>query len=290
MGWFDSFALTRLPRYWPKRFPDLNRHRRVLWDGWVRARCQPVWVGDDTVLATVLGHFKMYLDARDMSLAAHLMKDGYWEIGVTEALSSLLRRRMVACDVGANHGYFTLVMAEKCLGGQVHSFECNPRMGELLRRNILVNGIGDLVTRHDLALGAEDGRELYFVWLDDLSGGGHLVPADEIHERRHLVLHTRRLDQIEGARDADVVKIDAEGSELRIWEGMAGMIAGTRLHIVLLEFAPVRYPDPAAFLRRITDAGFSLGYIDDYRGIVSASADTILGDRSRHEWMLLLRR
>jgi hypothetical protein len=71
---------------------------------------------------------------------------------------------------------------------------------------------------------------------------------------------------------------------------MAGMIAGTRLHIVLLEFAPVRYPDPAAFLRRITDAGFALGYIDDYRGIVPADADTILNDRSRLEWMLVLRR
>ena len=51
MGWFDSLALTHLPHYWPKAFPELNARRRVIWDGWVRARCQPVWVGNDKLAA-----------------------------------------------------------------------------------------------------------------------------------------------------------------------------------------------------------------------------------------------
>ena len=290
MSLLGSLLLARLPHTWPKSSPRWNERRRVIWDGFVRERCQPVWVGDDMVLATVLGRFKMYLDSRDISLAAHLMTCGYWEIGLTEAMNHLLRRHMTVCDVGANHGYFTLVMAEKCGGGHIHAFECNPRMSDLLRRNILVNGVDGRVTRHDYPLGAEDGRELYFIWDEEMSGGGHLVPEQQVHERRHLVLETRRLDAIEGARDADVVKIDAEGSEPAIWDGMEGMIAGTRLHIVLLEFAPVRYADPAAFLRRIADAGFALAYVDDYRGIVSTTAEAILNDHSRLEWMLLLRR
>ncbi len=289
MSWFGSFAVARLPRYWRRLSPRWNERRRIVMDGYYRERCQSVWVGDDTVLATVLGRYKMYVDARDMSVAAHLMTNGYWEIGVTEALNAVLRRPMTVCDVGANHGYFSLVMAEKCRAGKVHSFECNPRLSDLLRRNVLVNGIGHQVVRHDYPLGAEDGRELYLVWEDELSGGGHLIEQAAIAGRRHLTLQTRRLDAIEGARDADAVKIDAEGSEPAIWEGMAGMIAGTRLHIVFLEFAPIRYPDPAAFLRRITDAGFALAYIDDMRGIVSATTDDILNG-SRHEWMLLLRR
>jgi FkbM family methyltransferase len=290
MGWLGALALTSLPRYRPKGLPWLNDKRRAIWDDLIRARCQPVYVGDDKVLCTVLGRFKMYLDSRDLSIAPHLMKDGYWEIWVTEVLASLLRRRMVVADIGANHGYFTMVMAEKCQAGHVHAFEPNPRIAELLRRNITVNGFDGRVTWYGDPLADEDGRDLHFVVDEQMSGGGHLVPENAIAGRQSLALHTRRLDQIAGAADAEVVKIDAEGSEPIIWRGMAGMIAGTKLHIILLEFAPVRYPDPAAFLAELTSAGFSLSHIDGYYGIVPITPADLLNDRSRLEWMLLLRR
>lgn len=290
MGVLSALALSRLPRYKPQGWPWLNDKRRLVWDGMVRARCQPVYVGDDTVLSTVLGRFKMYLDSRDVSIAPHLIKDGYWEIWVTEVLSKILRRRMIVADVGANHGYFTLVMAEKCQAGHVYSFEPNPRIAALLRRNVEVNGFGGYVSWCGDPLSDQDGRELHLVVDEQMSGGGHLVEEHAVAGRPNLLLKTRRLDMMPGACDAEVVKIDAEGSEPAIWRGMAGMIAGTKLHVVLLEFAPVRYADPAAFLAEIVSGGFSLAYIDGYYGVVPISPEDLLNDRSRGEWMLLLRR
>jgi len=290
MGLLSALALARLPRYGPWGWPWLNDRRRLIWDDMMRERCQPVYLGDDVVLSTVLGRFKMFLDSRDRSIAPHLMKDGYWEISVTEVLSKILRGHMVVADVGANHGYFTIVMAEKCQSGHVYAFEPNPKIADLLRRNVEVNGFGGHVSCWSDPLADEDGRELHYVVDQHMSGGGHLVEEGAVDGRPSMLLRTRRLDMMPGACEAEVVKIDAEGSEPSIWRGMAGMIAGTRLHVVLLEFAPVRYADPAAFLAEITGAGFALSYIDGYYGVVSISPEDLLNDRSRGEWMLLLRR
>ena len=291
MGWLADRILTRpLPRFRPRGRPRLNARRREFLAAIIRERIKPVYVGDETVLCTILGRYKMYVDSLDHSLGAHLLVDGYWEMWVTEALVSLLRRRMVAVDVGANLGYFTLIMSEMCLNGHVHAFEPNPAIADRMRRTLVINGLDTRVTHYADPLGDADGQELHLIVERHLAGSCHLVEAPEVKGRPSLALHTRRLDGIVGAADAEIVKIDAEGSEPAIWRGMQGMLDGTKLHIVLLEFARVRYADPAGFLAEIARAGFSLEYVHEELGILPTTAEAVLTDPARIEWMLLLRR
>lgn len=291
MSWLGDRVLAGpLPAFWAPGGRWLNRHRRNVRRILIRNRTRPIYVGGEDVLCTVLGRYKMFVDARDISLAPHLMVDGAWEMWVTEAVAALLRPGMIAADVGANLGYFTMIMADICRGGHVHAFEPNPRMAGLLWRNMLINGFERRTTLHADALGDEDGRLAHLVVPEMQQGGAHLVDAAGVGDRASLPLALRRLDGIPGARDAELVKVDAEGSEQAIWRGMAGMIAGTRLHTVLLEFAPVRTPDPAAFLAEIEAAGFSLGYVHESRGMVSATREDLLGSHPHEERMLLLRR
>ena len=268
----------------------INAQRRSLAETMFRDRARPVYVGNGSVLCTALGRYRMYVEGNDGSISAHLIAGGVWELWVVEVLAELLRRRMTVVDVGANLGFFTLVMADFCQGGAVHAFEPNPLLANYLRRNLAVNGYADRVTVHQAAVGDDETRTLHLVVPDGLLGGGHLVERDAVAGRNSTELPLVRLDRVEGARDAQIVKIDAEGAEPLIWRGMEAMLRGTTLSTVLLEFAPVRYHDPAAFLAEILEAGFALSYVHEAKGVLPTNPGAILADRARMEWMLLLRR
>ena len=78
----------------------------------VRALCQTAYLGDHEALCRVLGRYKIYVDTRDIGIASHLMLEGYWEMWVTQAMMRMVRRGSVVADIGANLGYFTLLLAD----------------------------------------------------------------------------------------------------------------------------------------------------------------------------------
>ncbi len=88
-----------------------------------------------------LRQYKMYVDLRDTGFAPHFMFEGYWEYWITEFVWRNVRPGQVALDLGANHGYYTLLLVDLVgPGGKVHAFEPNPRLAELLDMNIALNG------------------------------------------------------------------------------------------------------------------------------------------------------
>ena len=66
---------------------------------------------------------------------------------LTEALSAVLTKGAVAVDIGANLGYFTLLMAELVgPAGAVHAFEPNPAIADRLARSCDIDGYSERVT------------------------------------------------------------------------------------------------------------------------------------------------
>ena len=64
------------------------------------------------MLCRVLGKYLMYADSQETGITPHLALHGYWESWITLALARTLRPGWHCLDVGANHGYYTLVMAD----------------------------------------------------------------------------------------------------------------------------------------------------------------------------------
>ena len=118
----------------------------------IRDRTQTVPLPDGSVLCRVLGRYKMYTDAQDAGLAPHLLLDGYWQYWVTEFVCRNVSRGETAYDVGAIYGYNTILLAD-LVGreGRVVALEPNPWLNWLVRRNIVLNGLGRTVTAHRLA-------------------------------------------------------------------------------------------------------------------------------------------
>ena len=256
----------------------------------IRALARAVYVGGNVVLCRVLGKYKMYVDAQDISLSSHLMIDGVWEFWVTGAMTRLVKPGMVAVDIGANLGYFTLLLAD-LVGpkGRVHAFEPNLSIAALLKRNVIVNGFAERVTVHVRALGDGTADGYRLVVPANHPGGAWVQPLAASDGETGLI-EVRRLDSFRQIAQADFIKIDAEAAEEAIWDGMSGLLAQDRPLIVFLEFTACRYADAAGFLGKISAAGFSLAYTPVEGGIVETDAAEILGWSPTVEVMLILRR
>lgn len=258
----------------------------------IRQLCANAYLGDGRSLCRVLGRYKMIVDTADVGLSSHLLLDGYWEMWLTELLTDIVRPGMTVVDVGANLGYFTLLMAE-LVGptGHVHAFEPNADLARRMTQSLAINGFETIVTVHEQAL-ADTENDVLLVVPTDEPKNGHLLPADhpvagdQATETR--LMRTRRLDSYGELLDADIIKIDADTSELAIWQGMTAILESRRPLTIVLEFARMRYADPGAFIDRIVADGFSLAEITLEAGIQPTTREAILAAAPNEDVMLLL--
>ncbi len=99
----------------------------------------------------------------------------------------------------------------------------------------------------------------------------------EVSEGETVPVKVKRLDDFFGPKDKiDFIKIDVEGAEEKLWDGMQGVLANNRRLRIMLEYEQERYPDPGGFLQKIVDAGFKLQLINFNGDPYDVTADNIL--------------
>jgi FkbM family methyltransferase len=151
-----------------------------------------------------------------------------WRVGKKEAfMTSLFKQAtepgMTVVDVGAYIGYFSL-LAGKRVGpkGNVWAFEPNPRSFAMLKENIAENDLGNQVVALQMALSNSVEPRTFFFDSTDESRSGLTAPDDCVGE---TVVECTTADAHFGTgMRVDVIKIDVEGDEIGVLEGMSGMI------------------------------------------------------------------
>jgi len=230
----------------------------------------------------------MFVDSEDVGLSACLLMDGYWEMWVTEAMARFIKPGMVVADVGANLGYFTLLMGELVgPAGWVHAFEPNPAVAELLRRSVNMNIGQRRTTVHEVGLSDNEGEAILCV--------PRLEPKNATFAARHeggrdIPVQLRRLDSFVELDNLDFIKIDVEGHEEATWRGMDGLLKRVRPLTILLEFAADRYQDPGGFIDLILSYGFSVSLLAHNLRLVALDKPGLLALAGNEDQMLLLRR
>ena len=268
----------------------MRREGRTRSEALIRSLCTTAYLGNRTALCRVLGRYKMYVDTADVTISSHLMLEGYWEMWLTEALLEAVKPGMVAVDIGANLGYFTLLMAD-LVGetGYVHAFgaqSVDRRSSHQKRLDERLSGAGDGAPR---SAGDENARDVRLHIPKDMPGGAWI--GADCAESHGLALQARRFDSYPELMDADVIKIDAEGAEADIWRGMSGFFdRRSKPLTIFMEFAAPRYPDPGGFLDEMVACGFSLGEITLGDGLAPRTRAQVLTESSVVERTLVLRR
>lgn len=143
----------------------------------------------------------------------------------TRFFASRLQRNSISIDIGANVGYFTMLMAKHAPDGMVHAFEPLPLNAALLRASALINGF-DNIKLNQSAVGAECG-EVTFAEASDSAYSSMIDTGRRAVEKRFTVPLTT-LDAYVAAHGIgriDVLKADVEGAEALVIDGAAGLLA-----------------------------------------------------------------
>lgn len=171
-------------------------------------------------------------------------------------------------DIGANIGMFSLTVA-KIHHEQVKTYAFEPSFSTFasLVHNVIGNRFGDVVIPFSIALGSGQGLRS-FNYTDITSGasvhtldtlinqtGGEFTPAF----KQQVISYS--LDDLVGIFNFPVpthIKIDVDGGELGIIEGMKKTIRKPEVKSILVEVT--EYPEGDAQVRRIMDIFRETGF------------------------------
>lgn len=184
------------------------------------SRAKSQYLGNNRMLARILGSYNILLNGNDAGLAPHLIMDGFWEIAVTRQFTQYIKPGMHCVDVGANFGYFTLLMSGIAGStGKVHAFEPNPAITPYLSQTIGLNGCTRNVSLHPVGASNVEGTSFISV-NESYPQNGHLIGGNReaLQQEKISEVPLRTLDSF-GFEALDFIKIDAEGHEVEVLEG-----------------------------------------------------------------------
>jgi FkbM family methyltransferase len=216
----------------------------------------------------------LFLDPNDEGHSQAILYDGQWEEEATACLRRETERvraestaPITVIEVGANRGYYLFQFAD-ILGedGDIYAFEPVPENIKSLQRGIVHNEFGniDLI---EAALGRDDGEKML-----KLSTHSKLHTLSDALPTTHDHLYASEMCvDVQSAPtflnnnglkpgDIDIIRMDVEGYEAEILEGLASVFENGKPQLLFVEFHPHRVTEGRleTLVERIRDSGMEL--------------------------------
>lgn len=219
--------------------------------------------------------FEMILDLSDPGLSKELLLFGTREEKLAmlfeQHIKDLCRRTVdpVVIDVGANIGFYTILEANAMDDGRIMAIEPFPRNMELCRANLALNGCEDRVSLHECAIGStnETGR-LHL----SASSNRHRILTEA--ERANsgsagIDVPMYTLDSFVTEHgvdpgDVSVVRMDLEGFELEVLNGMTDILASDGPTLLYIEVHPLILDEveTSEVIAHLRDNGFEIAAVE----------------------------
>ena len=207
---------------------------------------------------------KIFLDEED---CLQLSVNEVIEPVETKLFNDIIKNGEILLDVGANIGYFTLLMA-KLSGpsGKVFSFEPEDKNFKILEKNVKINNYQNVVLEKK---GVSDRNGINKFFLSSKNTGMHSLQKirDDVKEVKIDVI---KLDDYFSALDLaekiSLIKIDVEGAEFQVLKGMKTILKNKNLKL-LIEFIPEHLKkhgtNPGDVLKILEDNNFKIYQINE---------------------------
>jgi FkbM family methyltransferase len=195
----------------------------------------------------------------DQHVSRSIRQQGIWEPYETSLVLALLPPGGVFVDVGANIGYFSIVAARQ-VGerGQVYAFEPGSENFSLLQQSAELNGLGNRIHAVEAGLAAEGGRARLFLSENNL-GDHQIFSTGEgrastdirlLNGSDYLGPELEQNDRVV----VDLLKIDTQGSEYGVLEGLMPLLEGLLPPpTILLELTPLSLRQSGASGRALVE-------------------------------------
>ena len=183
--------------------------------------------------AKVFGKYIFYYLPNDKYIGQRVALEKY-EPYETELILRQAKKGDVVVDVGANIGYYTVLLADKVgKKGKIYAFEPDLANFEILEKNIKANKLENIVAIK-AAVGSKQGK-LKLYKSEENYGDHRLYGKEKGIEEVKIV----KLDDVIKEK-IDLIKIDTQGWEPEVIEGAKKIIEKWK-PIMFLEYSPASY-------------------------------------------------
>ena len=222
---------------------------------------------------------KMFTQNND-GLALSIFK--IYEPNQTKIVKKYVHEGDVVIDVGAHVGYYTLLMAQLVgKNGKVYSFEPDPVNFELLKKSVEINGFENVVL---IQKAVSDTTEKIKLFLgDNDSAINRIYDAKLGDAKKSIDVESITIDEYFKENDKlfNFIKIDSEGSEAKIINGMEKFLTKNRKLIMMTEFFPFLIKksgdEPKQYLKSLENFGFELyNILDDNKETNKINSESFL--------------
>lgn len=174
----------------------------------------------------------------DRHVSRRIRQSGIWEPYETSLMLELLPPGGVFLDVGANIGYFSILAAGH-MGprGQVFAFEPGPENFRLIQRSAAANDLEGRIHAVEAGLAAADGAARLFLSEDNL-GDHQIFSTGEGRSSTGIRLLNGANYLRSKLERIDLVKIDTQGSEYGVVEGLLPLLQSLS-PAILVELTPL---------------------------------------------------
>jgi len=155
----------------------------------------------------------------------------------TEFVKKIIKKSDVVLDIGANIGYYTLIFA-KLVGdsGKVFSFEPESENFKILKKNVEINGYNNVILEQKIVSNNDGISTLY---VSEKAGSHRIYKSDDYIQSFEIesisvdnYLEKNNINKI------DFIKIDVEGAELNVLQGIQKILDSNEHIILFTEFSP----------------------------------------------------
>jgi FkbM family methyltransferase len=169
-------------------------------------------------------------------------------------------------DIGAHHGFYSLLAAKNRPNLKIHAFEPLPENVATIRATLATRPYQNL-TLHEIAASDKTGHALFNRTIG--SDTGSFVKHPLVEHTGQINVTTAPLDQYLKIAPSErvLVKIDTDGHELSVLRGMQQMLQNVQDLTLIVEFNPKCQKaggnDPIELLTLLDRANFELYLLDD---------------------------
>ncbi|MHB8084685.1 MAG: FkbM family methyltransferase [Dehalococcoidia bacterium] len=207
-------------------------------------------------------NFQMLVTSRFL---AHYVYNLYEDFS-SDLLVAHVRPGSLFIDIGAHYGYYTLLIGTQYPDCKILTFEPVSENYEILDKNIRLNKLNN-VTAHKLAASNESGRRPFQITEESDNCGFHGHPVSE--NVGETTVETVKMDDIlaDFLQQEVTIKIDTEGHEVEVLEGMRNFLTRRDKVTLLIEFNPACLHhaghEPRQLLELLSQLDFDVYFISD---------------------------
>lgn len=201
------------------------------------------YIGNNRILVRTCWNLPLIVPADDLSLTPLLLLHGFFELSLQRFILRTLTNGDHVMDLGANVGAHTVLMAMAVgANGRVVAYEAVPEIAGFLRDNITMNCLAAQTTIVEKAAWSGDAT-LQFTTTAKYRGNGSLRAKDAGYLERYGADEFSSI-QVSAESPAvhdtgatfALIKIDVEGAEPQVLDGLDTMIRAGRVRILVLEY------------------------------------------------------